>query len=132
MGAKYQLGFGPLEVQSVVPRRESDSPAVGQGLDQPRTDGLTLLIQAVSETCSEKEASIALGLPDAAYWSKVKSGDKPAPRIQKLTDLPHATQREYVKRWGRQLGMHVTDEDTRRRAITDAVSAMANALREIG
>jgi hypothetical protein len=37
-----------------------------------------------------------------------------------------------VKRWGRQLGMHVSDEDARRRALTDLACAVTNALREIG
>jgi len=154
MGSHSQLSLGPMEGKPVVSKRTNGGPAVGQAVvpaanmpERERStygpatgqavvpapaDGLTLLVDACEDTLSDKEAYIALGLPDATYWSKVKTREKPAPRIPKLTDLPEPAQREYCKRWARQLRMHVSDEDDRRTALNEAVCALAHALRVIG
>jgi hypothetical protein len=88
MAPQSQLRLGPMEVQTVDPTRSIDGASAGPVVVPPGTDGLTLLVESVSETCSDKEAYLALGLPDATYWSKVKGRAKPEPRIRKLTDLP--------------------------------------------
>lgn len=131
MAPHHQLSIGPVEVQALAPARTIAGPADGQGLVPSGTNGLSLLMAAVSETCSEKEAAHALGLSDQAYWSKVKSGEKPAPRVDRLTELPIETQRRMAQRWCHQLGMHVTSEDARRRAVANLVKAAAEALAEI-
>jgi hypothetical protein len=131
MRSSLQLNLPPVEVQSVVPTRTTDGTASGQALVPVETSGLSLLIASVDETCTDKAAYLALGLSDASYWSKVKSGEKPAPRVDKLTDLPVETQRAYVVRWGRQLGMKVSTEESRTRAIAELVECAAKALREI-
>src|SRR5688500_15453441 len=124
MRSNHQLSLPPMEAKALVPARTIVGPLEGQAVVLERTNGLSLLIGAVSESgCSEKEAAHSLGCPDQTYWSKVKSGDKPAPRIDKLTALPEPAQREYVKRWGKQLGMRVSDEDTRTRVLADVVEA---------
>jgi hypothetical protein len=128
MAANHQLSLPPMEAKSLVPTRTSDSPSVGQGLVPDGANGLSLLIAAVDETCSDKEASISLGLPDAAYWSKVKSGEKPEPRIKRLTDLPLSTQREYCRRWARQLGLRVSEQDAQQQAALHLVKAAVSYL----
>jgi hypothetical protein len=131
MRTHHQLSIGPVEVQPVVPARTTEGTSHGQALVRHGATGLSLLIEAVGETCSDKEAYLALGLSDAPYWSKVKSGEKPAPRVDRLTDLPLETQREYVVRWGQQLGMKVSTEDSRTRVLAELVECAAKALREI-
>jgi len=120
-----------MEAKAVVSARTSEGTRDGQLVVPARASGLSLLVAAVAETCSEKEAHIALGLPDAPYWSKVKSGDKPAPRVDRLTDLPEVTQREMCKRWGRQLGMRMSTEDAKAAAVADLIEVAARAVREL-
>ena len=129
----HQLQLPPVPVNSLDRPRTNDGAVEGQAVVPPRTTGLTLLVDAVTRSgCSEKEVAIALGCPDAPYWSKVKSGEKPAPRITRLTDAPLPVQREYVRRWGRTLGMRVSDESSQRAAIADLICAAAKAMREVG
>lgn len=115
----------------MVPAGPIVRPVDGQAVDPAGTDFLSLLVAAVGETCTEKDAQLSLGLPDASYWSKVKSGDKPAPRIDRLTLLPERTQRDLCARWARQLRMRVADEDRTRVAMARAVKAMTEVLAEI-
>lgn len=131
MAAQSQLNLPPMPVQAFAPQRTNGGPSDGQGVVPEGTNGLSLLVASVAETCSEKEAAFALGLADQAYWSKVKAGEKPAPRIDRLTELPITTQRDMCARWSRQIGMHVTTEDARRRAVANLVKAAAEALAEI-
>lgn len=131
MSNHSQLSLGPMEGKAVVRASTTVRPHEGQVVVPEKTNGLSLLIEAVDHTCSDKEAQIALGLPDPTYWSKVKGREKPAPRIDRLTDLPEQTQREMCKRWGRQLKMTVSDEDTRRQVLAEVIEAAARAIREI-
>lgn len=125
----HQLAFGPMEAKALVPMRTNSGPSDGQALVPERTNGLSLLVAAVSETCTEKDAAISLGLPDQSYWSKVKSGDKPAPRIDRLTELPIGTQRTMAERWARQLGLRVIAEDDERRAALELAESALRYLR---
>jgi hypothetical protein len=129
--SESQLNLPCVPVHSLAPERTTSGSPDGQGVVPSGSDGLSLLRDAVASTCSDKEAYLALGLPDASYWSKVKRGEKPEPRIGRLTDLPPATQREYVKRWGRQLGMHVSDASVQQRAVGELLSAAVNVMREL-
>jgi len=119
-----------MEAKSIDPSRTTAGSHAGQAVVPSRTDALSLLVEAVGETCSEKAAALSMGLaPD--YWSKVKSGEKPEPRIKRLTDLPELTQRAMCRRWARQLKMRVSDEDAQRQAVTDLAAAAVRALQEI-
>jgi hypothetical protein len=121
-----------MEGKALAPRGTNAGPSSGQPVVLKKTNGLSLLIEASDESPeSQKEIAHSLGLPDATYWSKVKVGEKPAPRIDRLTDLPEATQRAYVTRWGRQLGMCVSDADAKTQALGDLAEAAVRALRAI-
>lgn len=99
---------------------------------QPQQRNLfELLIEAVDETCPQKVAAHSLGLADETYYSKCKTGERPAPRADRVTELPEETQRAICAKWGRQLGMRVSEEDARVRAIADLARAAVNALAEI-
>lgn len=129
-GPESQLNLPPVPVHSKDRDGTIDRSRDGQAVDPDGSDGLSLLVGSCEATCSDKDAYLSLGLPDAPYWSKVKRRAKPDPRIKKLTDLPIETQREYVRRWGRQLGMRVTDEDRQRHVIAELLYSAANAMRE--
>jgi hypothetical protein len=133
MASHVQLNLPPTPVQSIGPARTIDSPASGPRLDLSGTNGLSLLVEATQASgCPDKTMAISLGLPDPSYWSKVKSGEKPAPRITQLTNVPESVQREYVRRWGRQLGMRVSEADPQRQAAVTLVKAAAEFLAEVG
>jgi hypothetical protein len=131
MPPTVQIPIPAMEVKRLGPTRTTTGPADGQGLGPAGTNGLSLLVDAVSQTCSEKEAAYALGLSDQTYWSKVKNGEKPAPRVDRLTELPEATQRHYVERWGRQLGMRVTTEEATRVKVARLVKACVEVMEDI-
>lgn len=121
----HQLAIGPLPVQSLSRARESAAPV--QGKEIPLT---TLLADSVEATgCTEKEAALAQGY-GAAYWSRVKTGEKAA-HLDRLARLPVHVQREFVKRYAHQLKMTVREEDARARAISDLAAAAVRALQEI-
>lgn len=79
--------------------------------------------------CQHKEAALSAGYqPD--YWTKALNGERGV-HLDRLGQLPALVQTELVTRWARQLGMHVTTEDTRRRVVANLVKAAAEALAEI-
>lgn len=79
--------------------------------------------------CQHKEAALSAGYqPD--YWTKALNGERGV-HLDRLGKLPASVQAELVTRWGRQLGMHLTTEDTRRRVVANLVKAAAEALAEI-
>lgn len=121
--AQSQLNLPPVLVQSL--------DRVDQSLDPSGQVVLTsLLTEAVDAArVSEKEAARDMGY-DPAYWSRIKSGQKAA-HLERVGRLPASVQREFVSRWGRMLGMHLTTEDARRRAVANLVKAAAEALAEI-
>jgi hypothetical protein len=121
-----QLNLPVVLVQTRDQRRASDDSSVEQALDQRRVT--RLLIEAVDATCSEKEAAIALGM-DPTYWSKVKKGERPGPRLEKLDNLPERTQQDFAARYGRMLKMTVSTDDERRRMMLDALEAMTRAIK---
>jgi hypothetical protein len=105
--------------------------AGGPGVERPGTNGLSLVLAAAADAhVSEKEMYLSLGITDASYWSKVKVGLKPAPRIDLLLNLPKAVQRETCRRWARMLNLRVRDEDTRE-VFTALIKAAADALEAI-
>jgi hypothetical protein len=124
------LNRPPVPVHSTDRDGTIDRSRDGHAVVRDGSDGLSLLVGSCEATCSDKDAYLSLGLPDAPYWSKVKRRTKPDPRIKKLTDLPIATQREYVRRWGRQIGLRVIDEDRQQRMIAEVLHVAAAAMRE--
>lgn len=117
--------LGPMEVKPLSPARESAAPSAGKELSLTRL--LAESVEAVG--CSEKDAAISQGY-EPNYWSRIKSGEKQA-HLERVSRLPEPVQREMCARWGRQLGMHLTTEDTRRRVVANLVKAAAEALAEI-
>jgi len=95
------------------------------------TDGLSLLIDGAKDSgCSEKAIYLSLGLPDHSYWSKVKTREKPEPRIRTLTNLPVEVQRAICTRWARMLGLKVSTENAQQQAAINLVKAAADFLSE--
>jgi hypothetical protein len=133
MSRHHQLSLGPMEEKPLTQPRAIASSAGEQEVTQPRAkDLLALIAEAVDEgTCSEKTAAISLGLPSPQYWSAVKAGERPAPRCNRVTDLPEHTQKETCKRWARQLGMRVSEHDERQEVLLNLVESAARALRVI-
>lgn len=112
-----------MEGTAVSPRRESAAPAQVQELSLTK-----LLAGAVEETgCSEKDAAISQGYAPN-YWSRIKAGEKAA-HLEPLSKLPQTVQREFVKRYARQLRMDVRDQDEQRAAIRDLVESAARAVK---
>lgn len=125
MASHSQLSLGPMEGKALSLRRESAAPAEVQEVSLTK-----LLAGAVEDTgCSEKDAAISQGYPPN-YWSRIKSGEKAA-HLERLTKLPESVQREFVKRYARQLRMDVREEDAQRAALVDLVESAARALRVI-
>lgn len=125
MPSSVQLNLPPALVRtadlgaSIAGREEVNS------IDVPG-----LLREAVAASgCQHKEAAFSAGYqPD--YWTKALNGERGV-NLDRLGKLPSSVQCELVTRWGRQLGMHLTTEDTRRRVVANLVKAAAEALAEI-
>lgn len=126
MHNQHQLNLPPTPVQKVSRAGEIAAPVEGKEVS------LTgLLAESVDETgYPDGNAARDMGY-EPAYWSRIKSGEKAA-HLERVSRLPVRVQREYVKRWGKQLGMHVSDEDAKVRALKNLVCAAADALREVG
>ncbi len=132
MAEQYQRRSLPTEGQPVDRARSIAGSANEQAVVQPRQRNLfELLVEGVEETCPDKVAAPALGLPDQSYYSKCKVGERPAPRVDKVTDLPEETQRAICAKWARQLKMRVSEDDARVRVIAELARAAVNALEEI-
>lgn len=102
-----------------------------QSLDRPGQCELTLLLTEAVDAArvTSENAARDMGY-DPAYWSRIKNGQKAA-HLGRVRRLPETVQREFVARWGRMLGMTITTEDARRRAVANLVKAAAEALAEI-
>jgi hypothetical protein len=126
MAQQSQLTLGPLPVENTSRGGEISRPSEGDNVSLTR-----LLADACNDVgLLEKEAALAQGY-DPKYWPRCKSGEKNA-YLDRVQQLPLHAQREFVRRYARQLKMHVSDEDARRRALADLACAVTNALREIG
>lgn len=127
MATSVQLNLPPVQVHPPVPLGTKAGPAA----EALGTTGLSLLVEGASDTaCSDKEIAYALGLPDASYWSKVKSKEKPAPRIDRLTDLPPSVQRAMCRRWAITLRLRVSEEDAKAAAALDLAAAAIRFMQE--
>lgn len=125
MSTSVQFNLPPVLVEPSSRSRESAPPRQGD-----KSSLTELLAKSCEETgLSEKDAAMSQGY-DPKYWPRVKSGEKAA-HLEKIAGLPEKTQQEFLARWGRQLGMHLTTEDTRRRVVANLVKAAAEALAEI-
>lgn len=131
MAPHSQLSFGPLEGQSLSPARETAQPSDGKELSPARESSLTALLAAAidGQGCPEKVAARSQGY-EPSYWSRIKSGEKPA-HLDRVAGLPESVQREFVKRWGRQLRMDVRDEDAQKAALAEVAEAALRALKVI-
>lgn len=131
MQRSVQLNLPPTKVQSLSLAGETAAPANGKGLSQAEESSLTSLLaeSVVAVGCTEKEAAIAQGY-EPAYWSRVKAGEKQA-HLERLARLPETVQREFVKRYARQLRMEVREPDAKARAVAELIEVAARALREV-
>jgi hypothetical protein len=129
-----QLNLGPMEGKALTQARVNASSSDEHAVTPSGVkDLLTLVTEAVDHgTCSEKVAAVSLGLPSQQYWSAVKSRERPAPRLNRLTDLPESTQREICRRWAAQVGLRCSDENTQHRVLVNLVEAAVQAIREVG
>lgn len=119
MPPTVQLNLPPTQVQSLSRPREGAGNLL-----------TSLLSEAVAVTgCSEKEAALAQGY-DPAYWSRIKAGEKQA-HLERIGRLPEPVQREFVKRWGKQLHMDIRDSDAKTQALAELAECAVRALRVI-
>jgi hypothetical protein len=119
-----------MEVETVVPRAATAGAEDGPPVVLDGTTGLDLLIDAADEVSAQK-LHLSFGITDPSYWTKVKNGARPAPRIDQLLNPPVTVQRAMCRRWARMLGMHVTTEDHRRTVLAELIEAAGRALKEI-
>jgi len=126
MSDSVQRNLPPMEVPARVPQTtRRDTAGVPDG------DGLDLLIAGVADSgCQEKEAWMSLRMADHSYWGKVKSREKPAPRLTELTNLPPSIQRAFVARWACQLRLRVSEGDSQKHAAANLLKAAADFLAE--
>jgi len=92
---------------------------------------LTRILAESCEQCglAEKDAALSQGY-DPKYWPRVKSGEKAA-HLERLTGLPRRVQREFIRRYARELKMDVRDADSQKRALADLACAVSNVMREM-
>lgn len=128
-----QLSMPPMPVEKVSLAREIAQPAAWESAHPTQGEqvSLTTLLADSCSDCglSEKDAALTQGY-DPRYWPRVKSGEKQA-HLERLARLPETVQREFIKRWARQLRMEVRDHDARTRAVMELIEVAAKALREI-
>lgn len=124
MSNTVQLNLPPTLVRTTDVSASTARPAEVNPIDVP-----TLLRESVDAECQQKEAALSAGYqPD--YWTKVLNGER-GMHLDRLGRLPMKVQRQLVMRWGSELGIHMTTEDTRRRVVANLVKAAAEALAEI-
>lgn len=129
MPPSVQLNLPPARVNDVSPRGEIAVPASGNTVSPT-----AILVRACEDErgWQEKDAAIVQGY-EPPYWSRIKSGDRPA-QLERIARLPIKVQQRFVRRYARALGMDVREEssgDRQLRAIADVQVALATAMREI-
>lgn len=120
-----------MEGKGVDQMRSIAGPESGQAVDRSGQQELTQLLAASVEAvgCTDKEAAISQGI-DPAHWSRIKSGEKAA-HLDRVARLPESVQKEFVKRYARQLRMDVREEDAQRAAVVDLAEAAVRVLKVI-
>jgi hypothetical protein len=126
--SSVQLSLPPTEVQTISRGGETAGNSVSP---------TAILVRACEDEreWAGKESEIAARSQgyEPPYWSRIKSGDRPA-QLERIARLPMKVQKRFVRRYARALGMDVRDEtpqDRQRRAMAELSCALSNAMREI-
>jgi hypothetical protein len=86
------------------------------------------LREAIEESGEKKEAvAAAMGLPDAAYLSKLFSGEKPL-TARHLVSLPEAVERIFARRYAETQGLIVVEPLSGIDAVHSLVSGLVGVL----
>jgi hypothetical protein len=127
MAKEYQVNLPAVPVELISQTREISHPSTLPGLGEPVSRLTDLLVAACEDTgLQEKDAARSQGY-DPKYWPRIKSGEKAA-HLDRITGLPRDTQRDFVARWGRQLGMDIRPINEQRRRLYALKRALVDVL----